>query len=97
MSFKQELHQLPVVVFFEDEARFGRISREMACWVRSDMVPSVAKQMIREYIYAYSALSPQTGDCFSMISSFCNTEAMNQFLQQLSTHFCNYRIVLILD
>ena len=97
MSFSQELDQLPVVVFFEDEARVGRISREMRCWVRSDMVPSVAKQMIREYIYAYSALSPQTGDCFSMISPFCNTAAMNQFLQQLSIQYCNYRIVLILD
>ena len=97
MSFSQELDQLPVVVFFEDEARFGRISREMRCWVRSDMVPSVAKQMIREYIYAYSALSPQTGDCFSMISPSCNTDAMNQFLQQLSIQYCNYRIVLILD
>jgi transposase len=97
MSFIQELQQLPVVVFFEDEARFGRISREMACWVRADMVPSVAKQLIREYIYAYAALSPQTGDCFSMISPCCNTEAMNQFLQQLSNQYCNYRIILILD
>ena len=97
MSFIQELQQLPVVVFFEDEARFGRISREMACWVKSDMVPSVAKQLIREYIYAYAALSPQTGDCFSMISPCCNTEAMNQFLQELSNQYCNYRIILILD
>jgi transposase len=96
MSFIQELQQLPVVVFFEDEARFGRISREMACWVRSDMVPSVAKQLIREYIYAEAALSPQTGDCFSMISPCCNTEAMNQFLQELSNQYCNYRIILIL-
>jgi putative transposase len=88
---------LPVVVFFEDEARFGRISREMACWVKASMVPSVARQMIREYIYAYSALSPQTGDCYSMISPCCNTEAMNEFLQQLSTQYNNYRIILILD
>jgi transposase len=88
---------LPVVVFFEDEARFGRISREMRCWVKSNMVPSVARQMIREYIYAYSALSPQTGDCYSMISPYCNTEAMNEFLLQLSAFYNNYRIILILD
>lgn len=97
MSFTQALQQLPVIVFFEDEARFGRISREMACWVKSDMIPSVAKQMIREYIYAYSALSPQTGDCFYMISPFCNTDAMNEFLQQLSNQYPNYSIILILD
>ena len=69
----------------------------MACWVRSDMIPSVAKQLIREYIYAYAALSPQTGDCFSMISPYYNTEAMNQFLQQLSNQYPHYRIILILD
>lgn len=69
----------------------------MACWVKGNMIPSVARQMVREYIYAYSALSPQTGDCYSMISPYCNTEAMNEFLQQLSTHYSNYRIIIILD
>lgn len=69
----------------------------MACWVKASMIPSVARQMIREYIYAYSALSPQTGDCYSMISPYCNTEAMNEFLQQLSRHYNNYRIILIVD
>jgi transposase len=69
----------------------------MACWVKASMIPSVARQMIREYIYAYSALSPQTGDCYSMISPYCNTEAMNEFLQQLSSNYNNYRIILILD
>ena len=69
----------------------------MACWVKADTIPSVARQMIREYIYAYSALSPQTGDCYSMISPYCNTEAMNEFLQQLSGQYNNYRIILILD
>jgi transposase len=84
-------------VFFEDEARFGRISKELACWVKKAVVPVVAKQMIREYIYAYSALSPQSGDCFSFISPICNTDAMNLFSGQLALHYCNYRIVIILD
>ena len=69
----------------------------MACWVKANMIPSVARQMIREYIYAYSALSPQTGDCYSLISPYCNTEAMNEFLQQLSRQYKDYRIILILD
>lgn len=57
----------------------------------------VARQMIREYIYAYSAMAPQTGDCFSMIAPYCNTEAMNCFLNQLAKQYSNYRIVLLLD
>jgi transposase len=32
-----------------------------------------------------------------MISPCCNTEAMNEFLQQLSHHYHNYRIIIILD
>ena len=69
----------------------------MACWVRRDMVPNVPRQMIREYIYAYSALCPQTGDCYSMISPCCNTQAMNEFLSQLSLFYNHYRIIIILD
>lgn len=61
------------------------------------MVPMVARQMIREYIYAYSAIAPQTGDCFSMIAPYCNTETMNCFLNQLAKQYINYRIVLLLD
>ncbi len=87
----------PLVVFFEDEGRFGRISREMYCWVKKDMVPAVARQMVREYVYAYSAIAPQTGDCFSMIAPCCNTEAMNSFLVQLSNQYQDYRIVMLLD
>ncbi len=69
----------------------------MHCWVKSNMVPCVARQMIREYIYAYSALSPQTGDCYSMISPYCNTDAMNEFLLQLCQFYACYRIILIVD
>jgi hypothetical protein len=97
ISWSVEKEKKPVIVFFEDEGRFGRISREMYCWVKKDMIPSVARQTIREYIYAYSAVAPQTGDCFSMIAPYCNTEAMNCFLQQLAAQYSHYRIVLILD
>jgi transposase len=65
--------------------------------VKKAVVPTVAKQMIREYIYAYSALSPQTGDCFSFISPLCNTDAMNSFLNQLANNYNNYKVLMILD
>lgn len=61
------------------------------------MVPSIAKQLVREYIYAYSALSPQTGDCFSITSPVCNTEAMNVFLNLMAQEYQDYRMVILLD
>ncbi|PVD53864.1 IS630 family transposase [Terrimonas sp.] len=96
-SVEQAAPIKPIVVFFEDEGRFGRISREMYCWVRKDMIPAVARQMVREYIYAFSAIAPQTGDCFSLIAPHCNTDTMNCFLTQLSVQYAGYRIVLLLD
>lgn len=87
----------PVVVFFEDEARFGRISREMYCWVPKGYIPSVARQMVREYLYAFSAISPQTGDCYSIITPRCDTAAMSSFLSLFAKKYDDYRIVLILD
>ena len=97
LKIGEDIDSKPLVVFFEDEGRFGRISREMFCWVKKDMIPTVARQMVREYIYAYSVLSPQTGDCYSMISPYCNTEAMNYFLHQIAEQYEQYRIIIILD
>jgi transposase len=96
-SLAESNESKPLVVFFEDEGRFGRISREMYCWVKKDAVPCVARQMIREYIYAYSAIAPATGDCFSIIAPQCNTDSMNHFLELLAAHYNDYRIVLLLD
>ena len=42
-------------------------------------------------------MAPQTGDCFSMIAPYCNTEAMNCFIKQLAVQYKQYRMVLILD
>ncbi len=86
-----------VVLFYQDEGRFGRISNEVACWVDKNDVPSIPKQMVREYVYAFSALSPQTGDCFSIISPHCNTDAMSIFLNELAAHYSDYRIIMVLD
>ncbi|GBL34766.1 uncharacterized protein y4pE/y4sA [Filimonas sp.] len=96
-GFLEKYQALPLVVFYQDEARFGRISNEVACWVDKADAPIVTKQLVREYIYSYSALSPQTGDCFSIITSFCNTEIMSTFLEELGKQYSQYRIVMLLD
>lgn len=52
---------------FQDEARFGRISDPSSCWAPKGIRPEVAKQIIREYTYAYSAISPLDGSMDSLI------------------------------
>ena len=51
ITFQPTLHALPVIVFLEDEARFGKIGRKMACWVKASMTPSVTNQANDSGIY----------------------------------------------
>ncbi len=55
------------------------------------------QQMVREYIYAYTAVCPSTGENYSMIAPVNNTEAMNEFLKIVSDQYPHYRIVMTLD
>jgi transposase len=89
--------QRPVKVFFEDEARFGRINIVGRCWVAKSARAVVSQQMIREYLYAYTTVCPQTGENYSIISPVNNTEAMNIFLEAFAKAYGHYRIILCLD
>lgn len=87
----------PLMLWFEDEARFGRINNVSRCWSLRQKRPTVTKQMIREYTYAYTAVCPSTGSTFSIISPVNNTEAMNVFLALLSAEYSQHKIVMVLD
>ncbi len=71
--FIGEEDERPIKLFFEDEARFGRINNVRKCWVEKCTRAIVTQQIIREYIYAYTSVCPQTGENFSIISPVNNT------------------------
>lgn len=87
----------PIKVFFEDEARFGRINTFSRCWVPCRQRAEIDQQLVREYTYAYSAVCPATGETYSIISPLNNTAAMNAFLQMFTDQYKQNRIILILD
>ena len=95
--FRAVKDKRPVKLFFEDEARFGRINNVSRCWVPPGSRAVVGQQMVREYIYAYTAICPQTGENYSIIAPVTNTQVMNVFLKALSKRYRKYRIVLCLD
>lgn len=84
-------------LFFEDEARFGRMNKVQRCWTLKGLQVKVTQQLVREFIYAFSALCPQTGDLTSLILPRADTEAMNLFLQVLSSKYKRQRVVLCVD
>jgi hypothetical protein len=84
-------------VFFEDEARFGRINNISRCWVPQGKRAVVKEQIIREHTYAFSAVCPFAGESYSLITPVCNTAAMNELLRGLSITYADDEILMFAD
>lgn len=81
----------------QDEGRFGRINIAGKCWAPKGFRPIVGSQIVREYVYAYSAVCPSTGDLTSLILPYADTNCMNIFLQHVSKTYSDYFIVMQAD
>ena len=84
-------------LFFMDEASFGRISEPSYCWCPSGIRPTVPCHRIREYVYAFGAVEPITGEKFFIISPKCNTAWTNEFFRLLSEQYCDDYLLVCID
>lgn len=80
-----------------DEGRFGRIGEVRRAWCPPGVRPLVAKQIVRESVYAYAAVAPALGQMTTLVLPYANTEMMNLFLEQVSQEFADYFIVMQVD
>ena len=71
-------------LFFQDEARFGRISQAIRCWSPIGKRPVVPSQMVREYTSAYGAVCPEDGAFVSLILPTMETVCLQRFLDELA-------------
>jgi hypothetical protein len=74
----------PLRVMFQDEARFGRINEPRRCWAAAGVRPVVCKQIVREYTYAYAAVSPADGVADFLILPEMTAVVMNVFLAHVA-------------
>lgn len=88
---------LPVRVMFQDEARFGRLSDPRRCWAPWPSRPLVRKALIREYVYAYAAVTPADGQLEWMLGAKMDTLTMGVFLDQVSRHHASEFVVMVVD
>jgi len=95
-SFAQE-DTRPLKVYFEDEARFGRMQNPVRCWAPEGFRPCVKLQRVREYTHVYSAVCPKNGDSFSLILPYANTDMMTTFLREFSEYSKHFRVVMVMD
>jgi len=96
-DFRPNLNHLPVRLYFQDEARFGRINKIQRCWCIKGVIPSVKQQLIREFTYVFNAVCPQTGNTCSLIMPTANTITMEIFLNTLAKQQSDERIILCMD
>ena len=82
---------------FADEAGFGRISEPSYCWCPHGTRPTVPSHRVREYVYAFGAVDPISGDDYFIIAPKCNTDWTNEFLRLLSEEFKDDYILLCWD
>lgn len=87
----------PLKLFFQDEARFGRMTNPVRCWAPEGFRPVLAMQRVREYLHVFSAVCPADGDSFSLILPDMNTEMMNLYLEEFSRYYRDYRIIMAMD
>lgn len=84
-------------VRFEDEGRFGRITKPAACWAPAGCRPIVPQQAIREYTYAYAAVAPYTGEIDSLVLPDMYASTLQIFLDTLSERHLDEYILLFMD
>jgi len=84
-------------LMYQDEAGFGRINKPKACWCGNGIRPVVPCLRVREYVYAYGAVSPTDGEMVSLVLPKSNTDCMNIFLSEVSKRYPNDFILMVCD
>ena len=97
LEFVNQDDERSIKLFFQDEARFGRIDNVCSCWVPPGSRARVGNQIIRKYTYLYGAFCPETGEQFSMILPYATGECMDIFLKTFSENFAQYRVIMGMD
>jgi hypothetical protein len=52
---------------------------------------------LRHYPYLYGAYCPETGEQFSMILPYASGECMTVFIEEFSSQFPDYRVIMVMD
>jgi len=81
----------------QDEGRFGRITDIRTCWAPKGIRPKVPKQIVRTFVYVYTAVCMAMGKMTSLILPYANTDMMNLFLEEVSNNFKEYFVIMLVD
>jgi transposase len=84
-------------MMLQDEARFGLLGDVRPCWAPPGMRPVARARVVREYTYAFAAVSPEDGAMVSLVLPRACAETMSIFLDEVSRRFPDEIVLMILD
>ena len=84
-------------LFYQDEARFGRLPVTEKAWSPRGVRPVVKGAVVREYKYTYGAVDVLNGELFCQSYDMMNTDNMEDFLARLQAEYKDDYIVLVAD
>src|SRR4051812_10652122 len=96
-AIRQAQRGLRLRLWFEDEARFGRMTDPRRAWAPPGVRPLVPRRMEREYGYAYAAVAPHEGALVSLVLPEVNAERMSLFLAEVARRYPQDFILMVLD
>ena len=86
-----------VRLMFQDEGRFGLLGTPRRCWAPRGVRPVVGARLQRQYLYAFSAVSPHDGVLDSLVLPWVNAEAMSLFLAEVAQRHADEFILMVMD
>jgi hypothetical protein len=92
---KQSVKGRKIRLMFQDEARFGRMARIRRCWAPAGTRPEVLNGYVREFTYAYGAVSPNEGTLDWMLCQKMNTQHRGEFLSQVGKAHADEFVVMV--
>jgi len=85
------------LLFFFDESRFGTHSKAGCGWFKTGVRTPVLQKLGFQNFYLYSAVSPKSGEDFSLILDGVDTCCMNIYLQQMSLWLGDKKAFVVMD
>lgn len=86
-----------VRLMFQDEGRFGLLGTPRRCWAPHPVRPVVGARLQRQYLYAFSAVSPHDGVLDSLVLPWVNAQTMSLFLAEVAQRHAQEFIVMVMD
>lgn len=82
---------------FQDEGRFGLLGTPRRCWAPCRLRPVVGARLERQYLYAFSAVSPHDGVMDSLILPWVSAETMSIFLAEVAQRHRDEFVFMVMD